>query len=264
MNRQVEAFVAYLQHSFKARSEYTIHSPFVYNFYHNILQNEEPFHQYRFLHKVRRELNTRAQYIKRKDMGSRAKEFICDQRFVRVKDIAKRSSVSAKKGELLFRIAQAYQPAHVLELGTSLGISAMYFSQAVPESKIITIEACLDSVNVARSNFDHYGMKNITLIPGTFEEKLAFALNQIHPVDMVFFDGNHKKEPTLRYFEQCLQHIHPGSVFIFDDIHWSSDMGKAWDAIRRHPLVKVTIDLYYLGIVFFKEELSKENFRFRF
>jgi len=264
MNRQVEAFLAYLEHFLTSSSGYAVHSPFVYYFYKNILRNEEPCQQYRFLHKVRRELTTRAQYIKRKDMGSKAKEFICDQRFVRVKDIAKRSSVSVKKGELLFRMAREYQPAHILELGTSLGISAMYFSQAVPESKIVTIEACLDSVHVARQNFDHYGMKNITLIPGVFEEKLVQALDQNHPVDMVFFDGNHKMEPTLRYFETCLQHIHPGSVFIFDDIHWSSDMGKAWKAIREYPQVKVTIDLYYMGVVFFKEELSKENFSFRF
>ncbi|MCK9421247.1 MAG: class I SAM-dependent methyltransferase [Bacteroidales bacterium] len=264
MNRQVEVLVAYLQHSIHAQSKYSIHSPFVYHFYQNILQNGQRFPQYRILQKVRRELVTKSRYIKRKDLGSRAKESICDQRFVRVKDIARRSSVTAKKGELLFRLAREYKPAKVLELGTSLGISTMYFSLAVPEGRILTIEACLDSANVARGQFDHYGLKNITLIPGTFEDKLAPALEQLHPVDMVFFDGNHKKAATLRYFDQCLQHIHPGSVFIFDDIHWSSGMGQAWNIIRKNPLIKVTIDIYHMGIVFFKEELSKEDFRLRF
>ena len=68
----------------------------------------------------------------------------------------------------------------------------------------------------------------------------------------------------MAYFEKCLQHIHPDTVFIFDDIHWSAGMEEAWSLIRRHPKVKVCIDLYLMGIVFFKEELSKENFTLRF
>ncbi|MEI7981008.1 MAG: class I SAM-dependent methyltransferase [Bacteroidota bacterium] len=264
MNRQVEVLVAYIQHAFHAQSKYSIHSPFVYHFYRDILQNGQAFPQYRILQKVRRELVAKSRYIKRKDLGSRAKESICDQRFVRVKDIARKSGVTVKKGELLFRLAQAYQPLKVLELGTSLGISTMYFSLAVPDSRIVTIEACLDSANLARENFDHYGLKNITLIPGSFEDKLVPVLEQIQQVDMVFFDGNHKKEPTLRYFDQCLQHIHPGSVFIFDDIHWSSGMGQAWNLICKNPSVKVTLDIFHMGIVFFKNELSKEDFRLRF
>jgi predicted O-methyltransferase YrrM len=82
--------------------------------------------------------------------------------------------------------------------------------------------------------------------------------------DLVFFDGNHKKEPTLSYFEQCLPHIHPGTIFLFDDIHWSAGMEEAWNIIRNHPKVRVSIDLYHLGIVFFREELSKEDFTIRF
>lgn len=264
MNRSVEALTAYLQHTFHTRSKFTLHSPFIYNFYKKVLTNREEYPQYRLLHKVRRELLLKSRFIKRKDLGSKARESVCDQRFVRVRDIVRRSGVAPRKGELLFRIAQEYQPDFILELGTSLGISTMYFSAARPESKIITIEACLDSANVARQNFDHYGMKNIALLPGSFEEKLQEALEQFPRLDMVFFDGNHRKEPTLRYFEQCLQHIHPGTVFIFDDIHWSAEMSEAWSTIQRHPQVKVTVDLYHLGLVFFREELSKEDFRLRF
>ncbi|MCK9203857.1 MAG: class I SAM-dependent methyltransferase [Bacteroidales bacterium] len=264
MNRQVEALVAYFQHAFHVQSKYTIHSPFVFHFYKNVMLPGENFPQYRTLFKIRKELCMKSRYIKRKDLGAHAKESVRDQRFVRVKDIVRRSGVSEKKGEFLFRLARVYQPANILELGTSVGISTMYLSLAVPGSKIITIEACLDSANLARENFEHYGMKNITLIPGSFETRINEALEMIHPVDMVFFDGNHRKESTLSYFEQCLQHIHPGSVFIFDDIHWSSGMGQAWNVIRNNPRVKVTIDLYHIGIVFFREELSKEDFMLRF
>jgi predicted O-methyltransferase YrrM len=264
MSRQVEAVVGYLKHSFRIQSKYHIHSPFVFDFYTKVLQNGQEYPQYRMVNRLRRELETVSRFIKRKDLGANCKDFPCDQRFVRVKDIAHYSSVSRKKGELLFRLIRHYKPSAILELGTSLGISTIYLSLAAPESQIITIEGCIDSANLARENFDKTGLKNIHVITGNFDEKLALAFLEMPVLDLVFFDGNHKKEPTLAYFEQCLQHIHPGTVLIIDDIHWSAGMTEAWNTIRCHPQVKVSIDLYHMGIIFFKEELSKEDFTLRF
>ena len=264
MSRQVEAVVGYLKHAVSSQSKYHIHSPFVFGFYQNVLKDQHTYIQYRVVNRLRKELETAGRFIKRKDLGARCKDFPCDQRFVRVRDIVHNSSVTRKKGEFLFRLIHEYKPATILELGTSVGISAIYFGLAAPNSQIITIEGCLDSANLARENFYKAGLKNIRVITGNFEDKLAVALTEMPSPDLVFFDGNHKKAPTLAYFDQCLQHIHPGTIFIFDDIHWSAGMEEAWNTIREHPKVIVSIDLYYLGIVFFKEELSKEDFTIRF
>jgi predicted O-methyltransferase YrrM len=264
MSRQVEAVVGYLKHAVRAQSKYHIHSPFVYGFYQHVLKDEQTYIQYRVVNRLRKELETISRFIKRKDLGAKCKDFPCDQRFVRVKDIAHHSSVTRKNGEFLFRLIREYKPSSILELGTSLGISALYFALAAPESKIITIEGCIDSANLARENFQKTGLQNIQVITGNFEDKLAVALKEMPSPDLVFFDGNHKKEPTLAYFHQCLQHVHPGAIYIFDDIHWSAGMEDAWNIIRQHPQVKVSIDIYHMGIVFFKEELSKEDFTIRF
>jgi predicted O-methyltransferase YrrM len=264
MSRRVEAVIGYLKHAVHAQSKYHIHSPFVFGFYQNVLKDEHTYIQYRVVNRLRKELETVSRFIKRKDLGARCKDFPCDQRFVRVKDIVHHSSVNRKKGELLFRLIREYNPSSILELGTSLGISAIYFGLAAPESQIITIEGCLDSANLARENFMKTGLKNVHVLTGDFEDMLAVALKEMPAPDLVFFDGNHKKNPTLNYFNQCLQHTHPGTIFIFDDIHWSSGMEEAWNVIRQHPQVKVSIDIYHMGIVFFREELSKEDFTIRF
>jgi predicted O-methyltransferase YrrM len=264
MSRQVEALVGYLKHAVRAQSKYKLHSPFVFGFYQNVLKDEHTYIQYRVVNRLRKELESVSRFIKRKDMGARCKDYPCDQRFVRVKDIVHHSSVTRKKGEFLFRLIHQYKPNSILELGTSLGISTIYFALAAPESKIVTIEGCIDSANLARENFERTGLNNIHVITGNFEDKLAVALEEMPNPDLVFFDGNHKKEPTLSYFEQCLPHIHPGTIFLFDDIHWSAGMEEAWNIIRNHPKVRVSIDLYHLGIVFFREELSKEDFTIRF
>ena len=81
---------------------------------------------------------------------------------------------------------------------------------------------------------------------------------------MAFIDGNHQKKPTINYFEEILKYANNNTIFIFDDIHWSQGMESAWEYIKAHEKTTLTIDLFFLGIVFIKSELSKENFIIRF
>jgi hypothetical protein len=72
-------------------------------------------------------------------------------------------------------------------------------------------------------------------------------------------------EPTLRYFAQLLPHCSNDSILIFDDIHWSAEMEKAWKEIQQHPAVRCSIDLFFIGIVVFRKEFrEKQQFEIRF
>jgi predicted O-methyltransferase YrrM len=181
-----------------------------------------------------------------------------------VKDIARYSSVSPRKGQFLYRLVSHFKPRTVVELGTSFGISTMYMAMGYRNSHIITMEGCPDTVSIAGHNFNRLGLGNIEEVCGNFDQKLPDILNRVGTADMIFFDGNHKKEATLRYFDMCLSHIHNNSILLFDDIHWSKGMKEAWENIREHPSVVVSIDLFSMGIVFFRKELSKEDFVLRF
>ena len=264
MSRLVNAVIDYLKFRFRVHSKYRIHSPFVYDFYKNVLRDRQNNTQYLVVNRLRRELLSASRIIKRRDLGARGIHFQADQRFVPLKEIVRQAAVTREKGEFLFRLIRWYKPSTILELGTSVGISTIYFGLAAPECRIITIEGCTDSARVARENFEKTGLKNIDILTGNFEDNLSDALKEMPGPDLIFFDGNHRKEPTLAYFMQSLLHVHPGTIIIFDDIHWSAGMQEAWNIIRRHPEVKVSIDLYYMGVVFFKEELSKEDFTLRF
>jgi predicted O-methyltransferase YrrM len=76
----------------------------------------------------------------------------------------------------------------------------------------------------------------------------------------VFVDGNHQKEATLRYFKLCLPKVHENSLLIFDDIYWSRGMKEAWNEIKAHPEVTVTVDLFWIGLVYFRKGQVKEDF----
>jgi predicted O-methyltransferase YrrM len=152
-----------------------------------------------------------------------------------------------------------------VELGTSLGITSAYIASANNTSKLYTLEGSKNTATIAQENFNKLQLKNINLVQGNFDDTLPRLLSQIEKVDLAFVDGNHRKEPTLNYFNQFLQRSTEGSIFIFDDIHWSAGMEEAWKQIREHPSVTLTIDLFFIGLVFFKKDFkAKQHFSIRF
>ncbi|MFH1161264.1 MAG: class I SAM-dependent methyltransferase [bacterium] len=264
MIERIKYLFQYIVHLLRMRSKYRIHSPFVFNFYKYVLSNNTLYPDYDLIEKVREDLLSRARFIKRVDLGARAIEFSYSQRFVRVRDIARKSSVSPKKGQLLYRLVKHYKPRSIIEMGTAFGISTMYMAMGYPNCHIYTLEGCTDTLNIASHNFSRLGLGNINEICGNFDDVLPEILAKLGNVDMFFCDGNHKRDATIKYFDECLSHIQNHSIFVLDDIHWSKGMRSAWENIRQHPSVRVSIDLFSIGIIFFRKELSKEDFILRF
>ncbi len=189
----------------------------------------------------------------------------------RIKDICRQRGKNKKYGQLLFRLVEYFQSETILDLGTSLGLTTLYLSKANPLAEIITIEGCPETAGLAKKHFEKLSASNIHQVTGNFDDELLPSIRRFFStetkrasLDFVFFDGNHHKEPTLRYFLQCLEYANDDSVFVFDDIRWSQEMEDAWKELREHPRVTITIDLFFMGIVLFRKELAKQNFVIRF
>ena len=115
------------------------------------------------------------------------------------------------------------------------------------------MEGALAVAARAREGFASLGLDNILLVEGNFDDTLEEALSQMPAAELVFIDGNNREDPTLRYFRQCLRKASDESIFILDDIHWSREMESAWEQIKAHPDVRCTIDLFFVGIVLFRD-----------
>lgn len=264
MGRLADSISSYIRHRFSVQSKFSLHSPFIYAFWAGVLKDSSGYPAFTEAENIRKELLKDKRTIHRLDFGAAQKDHSPLTADVTIADLARRSLVSSSKGEFLFKLARFCKPENILEFGTSLGLSSVYLSSAVPEAKIITMEGCPETASIAASVFAKAGLKNIHTVKGRFEEILAGVLERMPQIDFVFFDGNHRQQPTLDYFEAVLPHLHPHSVAVFDDIHWSAGMETAWKNIIAKPEVKVSIDLFHLGVLFFREELSKEDFVLRF
>jgi predicted O-methyltransferase YrrM len=260
MGQPSQTAVRYFKHRYRSKSRFDLHSPFVYDIYTGILTDKTTCRELQAVEKLRYRLLRDPGYIKMSDLGAGAGDIPWCHRLIPVKQVVKRSCITPAFGRILFRLVRHFKPATIVEMGTSLGLSTSYLSMGNLKGKVITIEGCPETAEYARRNFEHLGLSNIRQITGAFDDVLPRLLQQVDKIDLFFIDGNHRKTPSLNYFNQYLQHIHNDSVLILDDIHWSGEMEEAWDEIREHPLVTVTIDMFRMGLVFFNAGLSKEDF----
>lgn len=254
----------FLKHLFTARSGFGIHSPFVYSYYTEVIRGKEVAESFSDIEELRSSLLKQSSLLETTDFGSRSGMNTYKTRLRTISSVTRGSSIPPKYGKLLYRIARQADPGDVLEIGTAMGISTLYISSAAPTSRIISMEGCAMIAEKAIANFRKMGVKNIVMTVGNFDLILDETLEKLEKLDFVFIDGNHRREPTLDYFGKIISRIHKDSVVIIDDIHSSKGMEDAWKEICNHEKISITIDLFRLGIVLFKEDIAKEDFILRF
>jgi predicted O-methyltransferase YrrM len=247
-----------------AKTKYGIHSPFVYSLVTEVFENRDVCAEDSKIQELRKRLTHSKRLLEVTDFGSGRGNKSYALHLKTVGEIAAESSVDPQRGALLRKLVKRFQPANILELGTSLGISTLYLSTGMPSAKVITVEGCSTTSEVARENFAEFSLKNIEMLTGRFEDVLPAVLKQTETVDFAFIDGHHEYKPTKKYVEMILQKASDNSVIVIDDIHWSAGMELAWKEICDLSQVKVSIDTYRFGMLFFREGLSKQHFVIRF
>ncbi|MFT5249429.1 MAG: putative O-methyltransferase YrrM, partial [bacterium] len=239
---------SYLHFLLKSSNQHGVHSPFVYDLVTTCFYDKKDYSEYQKIKAFRNELLQNSDAIEITDFGAGSRVFKSNTR--NISSIAKNTGIPFKRQKLLFRITNYFKSETVLELGTSLGLGTAAIAFANDSIKITTVEGCKNTARVAEAIFKKYYVSSIQLQNATFED--FFNKNTIDSYDLVYIDGNHHKKNTLQYFEYLLDRINDNSVLIFDDIYWSKEMTEAWNQIKEHPKVTVSIDTFYWGIVFFR------------
>jgi predicted O-methyltransferase YrrM len=255
----------YLKYYFAAANSkgHGIHSPFVFDLITKVFNDNAAYPAYSQIESVRSSLLNDNRVIEITDLGAGTRVKKTGKRSI--KEIARHDLKPKKFAALLFRLIKYFQAETILELGTSLGVTTSYLASANPNSSVYTMEGAENVAAVAAENFRKLGLSNIRIVTGNFDDRLKDTLQLSGKADFVFLDGNHRFHPTINYFEQLLDNTHNDSVIVLDDIHWSADMEKAWDHCRNHPTVTLSIDLFFIGIVFFRKEFKqKQEFTIRF
>ncbi|MEL1241795.1 O-methyltransferase [Flavobacterium flavipallidum] len=263
---QIKAYLKFLWYS---KNEHAVHSPFVFNLITKCFYDKKPKPEYAILQQYRKALLENKNTIEVSDFGAGSRVFKSNKRVVA--QIAETAGISRKRAQLLFRIANYFQPSTILELGTSLGLATSALALGNPDARITTLEGCPNTMAIAKNQLAKLSSRaesrdnfnNVEWVTTVFNEYFQSCNLKSEIYNLIYFDGNHSKQATLDYFELLLPTITNDSVWIFDDIHWSAGMESAWETIKKHPKVSVTIDTFQWGLVFFRREQPKEHFIIR-
>ncbi len=264
MNQKIHQIKQYFNYQGRAKTKlgHGVHSPFVYDLVETVFNNDGRYYCFSKIEKLRADLLKEKTVIEIEDFGAGSSQSISNIR--KVSSIAKTALLGVEHAQLIFRLVNRFQPKSIIELGTSLGTTSAYLASACKNSQVYTFEGSSEISKIAKRNLNRLKINNIQVVTGAFDEKLPKALELIETVDFAFIDGNHRYEPTIRYFEMLLEKATPESVFVFDDIYWSEGMTRAWKEIVARSEVVVSIDLFRMGLIFFRKESQKQDFIIRF
>lgn len=230
----------------KAKTKYNVHSPFLFDFVQEVLEDERQYYAFSDLELLRERLKSDDRLIEVIDLGAGSHRLAQHQR--KISAIAKTSLTGPFFCQLLFKLIAWRAPKTMLEMGTSLGLSASYFHRARSAAQLITLEGSPAIAQVAQGIFAENEYP-IDLRLGPFDQTLETAIADLKPLDFVFIDGNHQEKSTLAYWEKLQQHLTKDAIVIFDDIHWSAGMENAWRTIIKTPGIRHSIDLFSMGVV---------------
>ena len=258
MNEKIRLAKDYFRFRLAARSRYTIHSSFLFELVNDVFRDKRNFYAFEEIEKIREELLNDGSAIDENFQGAASKKLSQKRE---VKNIVEVSAMPVKYCRLLFNLILFSRPKTILELGTGLGLSTFYMAAAARSAKIISIEGSEKLSAIAQKKAQKLQLQNIKFINGKFSETLPQALQELQTLDFVLIDGDHAKQPLLQNLRQIIPHVTNNCVIVIDDIYWSAEMKDAWSEIIQFPQVTLSLDLFRLGILFFREGIVKQHLK---
>jgi predicted O-methyltransferase YrrM len=235
--------ISFLKHRFKAKTRHGVHSPFVY----------------RLIDEVIYDFHAKTVYLEIEPLRA---ELINYERQNRL--LKKTSLMSPRLAQLVYGLVSDLKPGNIIELGAFLGITTAYLAKAAPEASVFSIERFYETLSITKESLQKLNIHNVKLLSGNANELLPELISGIPELDFILIDGNHPGAAILNYFNCCLPKMSKNSMMIFEDIYRSSEMKSAWEEIKSNPEVSVTIDLFWIGLVFVRRAQWKEDFKIRF
>lgn len=249
--------LSYLLHRITATNTlgHGIHSPYLYNIVHFLFYDNHTYYCFHPIEKERERLLRARKQIEVTDFGTGPSGIRT------VQSIAKHSLQSPRDAKLLFALAHCEVPQDIIELGTSLGITTAYLASTHSTTQVYTLEGSDSVMEQAQKVWSKLHLKNIYPIVGNIDSTLPELLHTMPQVDFVLMDANHTEQATMRYFDMLLPRCTEQTIIVVDDIYHSRQMHRAWQRICSHPATTACLDLWDMGIVFFKKHLEKRIYK---
>ncbi|MAQ70033.1 MAG: hypothetical protein CMD23_02935 [Flavobacteriales bacterium] len=180
---------------------------------------------------------------------------------MQVSEICRQATSKSIWAQFLYLITKKNQSPYFLEVGTNLGVSGSYILEALKsksDSNFITMEGLSQLCQIANEQFFKISSsQKYTIIEGLYATTFPELFRKKINFNILFIDGNHRKDATLKYFNNLKSHLKLPAVLIFDDINWSDEMKQVWKIIKSDSDVSYSIDMFKLGVIIINKKTNK-------
>lgn len=237
---------AYFKHRFAAKTRHGTHSPFVYKLADEVIYDFSPKKVYAEIEVLRKKL-------------------LNDHKIqVNGAEQLKKGSRSPRLLQLVFRLVAYHQPQQLIEIGTGDAMTTTYLAKACPTANLLSLVPTAEIVTEVKQNLDLIGVHNIVFTSGNLIDQFKTTIEGAKAIDFVYVGGKNSRSFVLNIFDLCLTKADEHTILFFDQLYWNEEMKDAWQTIKSHPQVTVTIDLFWFGLVYFRKGQAKEHFKLKF
>lgn len=215
---------SYLRYLLQRKSKFSIHSPFVYEFMTKVVNDSGSNRDYDTLWRISRLLDG-------KNYPNRRRR---------------------KQGRLLYRMVRYFEPETVLTFGKLSALDTSALALGNLQTKVY-LEQSSDFLETLNS----MGVVNVNLIRhDSNEEEQYERLN----TGFVYYSLDDFGEDSWNNLEDGFAEVDEDLVLVFEGIHHSRHTEAAWEAIKASEGVSISMDLYCVGLVFFRDGIEKQDF----
>jgi predicted O-methyltransferase YrrM len=262
MKNRFALLLRYLKFFLRAKNEYSIHSPFVYKIYNEVLKSggkSQTNVSCLQVEAVVKELYRDKTPVNTADTGCPGRQ----GKRKTVGSLAASLSQTKKSGRLLSRLVKYFMPLNIIELGTGAGVGSLYLASADVRIPVYSIEGNPQMAQISSRLIHQSRLSNVSLRKGMFDDVLPVILKETEAVGLMFIDGDHNSQSLIRYYSMIKPFLNKDSIIVLHDIYWSDDMLNGWKTLIAAPEVRVSVDVFHFGILFFDDSLAKQHFMLR-
>ena len=249
MKYRIRKKISYLWKA-RHRHGHGIHSPFLFRQITEVMENKGNFSAYPLLKAANENVRNMLRILDMKSYHAGGKsEYGCNSR-----EIKRMHLLPERFDRLLFRLVNDFRPEGIAFYGSTFGVTLLALALA---DRRVQLEAQVEN--------DHYR---------SFCRRLAevYEVGNIHiteTVSLVFSDFIVLQDPlNPDYCDRILSQILVDSVYngviVVCGIHASARMEDVWMKHMKDPLIRVSLDLFEIGIFICRKGLQKEEFVVRF
>jgi caffeoyl-CoA O-methyltransferase len=135
------------------------------------------------------------------------------------------ANVPAADGRMLRLLAEAVNAKNVIEIGTSTGLSGLWFAMALEKTggRLNTFELDARRAALARKHFQKAGVERlVNLIEGDAHQNIQKLKD---PIDVVFIDA--EKEGYVAYLKALLPLVRPGGLILAHNVDMVQEYVRA-------------------------------------